>query len=423
MFRISNLVNLYFITLAIAPIICFLDYETVDQGFFKLYGATMLLLAILLLIRNGFSRSKLDIILFFALGVYLYNLAWDIILMQRTLERKGFVFDFFVNPYLHIAAFIYVIDNFKVSKDLVRLLIKVFIGTMLVASVVSFIQVVHDPFFFTPEKVIAYTRMMGAMYNDFEIRRVSIFGYLGNLEETISYLPLVAIVIAYFTLEKKKVPYLLLFLGFIVPFANNYRYAQLGYFITFLPLLIIGKSKLRTFLWITFFTILGGLLFVGILELMGFNLESYVRERLLSNSASTRLLAFEIFKKFFVRHPWFGSGVHLAEEVAVAIGGRSSQIHVGYLSHLYSYGIIGSAITFSFWFMIAKRFYRTAVRTQFWGSFAAILVFLWANVTQVYYQVFSLGLMMAFLFDRYYFTKWQDEITQSNNNISQESDK
>ena len=144
------------------------------------------------------------------------------------------------------------------------------------------------------------------------------------------------------------------------------------------------------------------LLAIG-LSLVGFDVEGYVEQRLLANSASTRLLAFEIFQKFFGRNPWFGSGVHLSNEVIVALAGRSSQIHVGYLAHLYSYGIIGSFLVFGFWLLIFIRFRRTALRTAYWGSVVGILVFLWANVTLVTYQIFTYGIMMSFLFDRYYY--------------------
>ncbi|TRX66358.1 O-antigen ligase family protein [Carboxylicivirga sp. M1479] len=408
MFKISNLIYLYFIALAFTPFVCFVDYKTVDQGFFKLYGATLLLLATALLIRKGVNKSKFDIILLFALGIYLFNLIWDITLQQRTLERKGFVFDFFVNPYVHITAFIYVIDNFKVPESLIKILTKIFIGTIIVSVLVSALQIVYDPFFFSPDEIVAYTRMMGAMYNDFEVRRVSIYGYIDNLSVTIAYLPIVGIVNSYYYLEKRKVLFVIVIIAILVPFANNYRYAQLGYFLTLIPFVALAKSKLRASIIIGVSLLFGLGLLLLFLDAIDFNIQSYIQERLMSDSASTRLLAFEMFAKFFGRHPWFGSGMHLTDELVTAIAGRSSQIHVGYLAHLFSYGIVGSLIAFTFWLMIARRFYKTAIRTGFWGSFIAIMVFLWANVTQVYYLIFSYGILMAFLFDKFYTQKYHE---------------
>lgn len=409
MFRITNIIYLYFIALAFSPIVCFLDYKTVDQGFFKLYGATMLLLSFVFLLRNGINRSKMDYIGLSALLVYVYYIVWDIVLVQGTLNRKGFVFDVFVNPYLHTVFLIYLVDNYKAPEGLIRNLITIFKGTVILAAIVSLIQFFHDSFFFTPDEFLAQARKMGAYGNSFEIRRTSIFGYLSALDVSMSFLPILGILTSYYALEKKKIPYLYLVLGFVVVFVNNSRYAQIGFFITLLPLLILSKNKLKTLVSaiLSIPLVLG--LFIGVLLLVGFDVEGYIQERVLADSASTRLLAVEIFNQFFGRNPWFGSGVHLSNEVIVALAGRSSQIHVGYLAHLYSYGIIGSFIVFTFWFLIAKRFYNTAIRTAYWGSLVGILVFLWANLTLVTYEVFTYGIMMSFLFDRYYLRKHYEE--------------
>ena len=413
MFRISNLIYLYFILLAFAPFVCFLDYATTDQGFYKIYGATLFLISLALLIRKGVNNSRFDRLIVAALLVYAYYLGWDIVLQQGTYARKGFAFDVFVNPYLHIASLIYVVDNYKIPESLINLLVKLFIGTIIASFVVSLIQFVHDPFFFTPDKLAAYARKMGAADDAFEVRRTSIFGYIGMLEVSQSFLPLVGLVTAYYAKVKHRIPFVWLVMGLVVVFATNSRFVQVGFLLTLMPLLILGKNKWRTFLVISFATPIIVLLFVQLLIVTGFDIDGYIQNRILANSASTRLLAFEIFQKFFGQNPWFGSGVHLSNEVIVALAGRSSQIHVGYLAHLYSYGIIGSFFAFGFWFLIARRFYKTAKITQFWGSFVGISIFLWANVTLVYYVIFTYGLMMSFLFDRYYWNKHYEETTKN----------
>jgi len=414
MFRISNLIYLYFILLSFAPIVCFLDYSTVNQGFYKIYGATLLLISLALLIRKGVNNSRFDGLIVAALVVYAYYLGWDVILQQGTYARKGFVFDAFVNPFLHIACLIFVVDNYKIPESLIKLLVKIFIGTIMASFVVSLIQFVHDPFFFAPDELAAYARQMGAADDAFEVRRTSIFGYIGMLEVSQSFLPIMALVTAYYAKVKHKIPFVWLIMGLVVVFATNSRFVQVGFLMTLMPLLILGKSKWRTLLIISFATPIIVLVFVQVLVFTGFDIDSYIQNRILANSASTRLLAFEIFQKFFGKNPWFGSGVHLSNEVIVALAGRSSQIHVGYLAHLYSYGIIGSFFAFGFWFLIARRFYRTAKITQFWGSFIGMGVFLWANVTLVYYIIFTYGLMMSFLFDRYYLNKHYEEVSKEN---------
>ncbi|WP_430814652.1 O-antigen ligase family protein [Carboxylicivirga sp. RSCT41] len=402
MFKITNLIYVYFLVVAFAPIVIFLDYETIDIGFNRLYGGSLILLSLLLLIKKGVNKSHFDTLLLGAFFVYIFYLVTDLVHTQGTVIRKGYVYDFFVNTSLHMFFLIYLVDNYKMPDSLFKYLILIFKGTVILAFLVSLIQFFDKPFFFTPDEISAHARRMGSYYSSFRIRRVSIFGYLGMHDISISFLPVFGILMSYYSMVKKRVPYLYLIMAFFVVFVNNSRYAQLGFLITLLPVFMLAKNKWRTALIIGV-SVPAALLLLAIgLNLIGFDVEGYVEQRLLADSASTRLLAFEIFQKFFGRNPWFGTGVHLTNEVIVALAGRSSQIHVGYLAHLYSYGIIGSFFVFGFWLSIFFRFRRTAIRTAYWGSLVGILVFLWANVTLVTYQIFTYGIMMSFLFDRYY---------------------
>jgi len=43
----------YFFALVLAPIVCYLDYNSIEQGFDRIYGSTVLILALLLLIGRG----------------------------------------------------------------------------------------------------------------------------------------------------------------------------------------------------------------------------------------------------------------------------------------------------------------------------------------------------------------------------------
>lgn len=89
------------------------------------------------------------------------------------------------------------------------------------------------------------------------------------------------------------------------------------------------------------------------------------------------------------------------EAASRAVG--SSQIHVGYLSHLVSYGIIGSFLLFSFWFLLAKDLYRKAKLTKYYGPFFAFIIFLFTNLTLVDFNLFYPGIFIAFVFSEYYY--------------------
>jgi len=153
---------------------------------------------------------------------------------------------------------------------------------------------------------------------------------------------------------------------------------------------------------VTFTIIIGSLfiLFLFTINLGKTGAGAYIAERLLANTASTRFLAFELFAKYFPENPFFGTGEHVTAELARSLQGRSSQIHVGYLSHLFEFGIFGSILLFSFWFYIAKRLFKTSRRFNYYGTFLGFLCFLVANLTLVKYSIFEYGIILSLLFNK-----------------------
>ncbi len=75
-----------------------------------------------------------------------------------------------------------------------------------------------------------------------------------------------------------------------------------------------------------------------------------------------------MFTEFFPNKPFFGTGIHVGEDLLRAIGGRSSQMHVGYLSHLYEYGIVGSILLFYFLYLVFRKFKRDSRFTSRWKA-------------------------------------------------------
>ncbi|TAJ12490.1 O-antigen ligase domain-containing protein [Marinilabiliaceae bacterium JC017] len=400
--RLSFLINLYFLMLPLAPIVCMFDHYSINQGFRKIYGATILLLGVLILLRKGIKECKIGMLSLLAFCVYCYYLIWDIVLWQGAIARKGFVYDFFTNPYLHIAFLIFVVDNFKISKELLNTIIVEIKYVLLIAFAVTLVQLLKDPFFLTPDDMVESAISSGMLEDVFDVRRVSIFGFSNVLDISLSLIPLLAIYTSDAVINKKSLPYIVVLVGMVIAFANNSRYLQVAFFFCLVPFAIEGRNKWRNALIVVLSIPFLILLSIQVLEFFEVDVEGYIQGRLLSASAGTRILAWEIFNQYFWDRPFFGTGVHLTDQVVVALAGRSSQIHVGYLAHLFSYGLIGSLLVFGFWGSIIYRFYVTARNTGFWGSFLGFLGFLWANVTLVYYNIFLHGIMLAFLFDAYY---------------------
>ena len=60
--------------------------------------------------------------------------------------------------------------------------------------------------------------------------------------------------------------------------------------------------------------------------------------------------------------------------------------------------------------MLTKSLLKTAKITNYWGSFFAFLIFLWAQATLVYHTIFFTGLIFALIFDKYYYDKYREYI-------------
>ncbi len=181
---------------------------------------------------------------------------------------------------------------------------------------------------------------------------------------------------------------------------------MVAFILTTLIIFVAQKRKVKGILKYTFSILLISLIFYQILMFFGYNLGDWFSQRLFAEGSiqsTTRYGALVNFIMYFPQAIFLGTGVHLTSELEYAshsVG--SSQIHVGYLSHLLSYGLVGSFLLFGFWYMLAKKLYNTAKSIGYWGSFFAFLIFLWANSTLVMYSIFFYGLIFALIFDKYF---------------------
>ncbi|MDN5290340.1 MAG: hypothetical protein PWQ06_579 [Anaerophaga sp.] len=395
----------YFIALVLSPLICFVDYYSIDQGFGRLFGSTIVFFALMLFIARGTENVVFRNYLSAGIILALYYTTWDLVLWQDTIARKGIFYEFFLNRTLQTVAVLFVVDNLTFSDKLMDVLVRLMKGLIVLGAIVSLLQVVYDPFFFTPEKFRESMLHYDWGTNVLHVRRLSVFGFTDVNDVGLSFLPMVALITGYEIKERDRIPVLILILAFFIAVVNNSRYIQLGFFVAAAPVLFYQKRVLRNLL-VAAVGLVVMVLFMGVvLQIIGYDVSQYVEERLLDESGGTRILAFEIFMRFFPDNPFFGTGRHLTDDVIVALANRSSQIHVGYLSHLFSYGLVGTFLAFLFWGLITRRLWLVAKKTGFYGSFFGFMVFWWANVTMVYYWVFTFGLILCYLFASYYDSK------------------
>ena len=189
---------------------------------------------------------------------------------------------------------------------------------------------------------------------------------------------------------------------------------------SFLLLIITKRHKLKLFLkYLVLVPIVISVFFVS-LNSVGIDASGIVEERILESdtkdirkkSAGTRLLAIEAFDRLFWRKPIFGqgnykygmggTGIRQDYELEQFLAGRSSQLHVGYLSVLYMYGFIGGICFFLFIFFFLRKMYIGSKITDIWSPFLGILSFALANLTLVSFSLLELGLIFAVLSNNYF---------------------
>jgi len=187
----------------------------------------------------------------------------------------------------------------------------------------------------------------------------------------------------------------------------------------FVILIANQRHKVREF---TKYAILVPVIAIGsliLLDSVGINATKIVNDRILESdkkninktSAGTRVLAFKAFNALFWDSPFFGVGSikygmggtgQQDYKLRSFLKGRSAQMHVGYVSLLYMYGLVGAFFFNGFLYLILRRLYRNAKKTRVWAPFLGFLGLAIGNLTLVTFSVFEMGLLIILVADRYY---------------------
>jgi hypothetical protein len=365
---------------------------------------------IIFIIVKG-KTAKIPSFLYLFIIYSVYQSIWSF--ANGGFERRG-LFQILVNR--DIAAIIFIIIiiyNTDFNERFIKKSILIIKITVIIAALVSLIQVV-DFSFMDSNPIWANGAVGNTLFGDLYLdRRGSIFGYINQNEMGLSYMPLLSVLIGILLYQRYRFYYFFLILGGISAILCNARYVMVAFLLITIQVLIAQKIKIKgLFKFLILFSI-SGFLFIQILLYFGYDFHDWYNTRLFAEGSlkeTTRYKAIGTFLKFFPQHVLFGFGGPTEEMVAASNAVGSSQIHVGYLAHLTYYGITGSFFLFGFWFLLAKKLYKTAKLTNYWGSFFAFLTFLWANVAMVYFSIFFYGIIFALVLDKYY----QDKFSEKN---------
>jgi hypothetical protein len=398
--RQMDLVKEYFLyLLALSPVFAFLVNEINViflpswPGVLGVFGIGLLLTSMISGVRNRIPQYIIPLILY-----VLYQFGWDIAKgVFSDINARNLIAYIFNFSWLHLLSVLIIIENTRLDEVFIQRLISIFKLTIIAAFAASLIQFFLNPFFLMSDQQVAHWKLVSI----YEIRLNSIFAPLGNTGMGESFIPILSILIGYYLFRQKKLQWYWLIMAAFVVFTNKSRFVYLNFLIILLQYPLLVKIKLLRIIKVVIGIFIAGILLVYLAEGFGYDMQRLLMDRILGESATTRFLAFELFAEYFPKNPIFGTGGHYENDLLRAIGGRSSGIHVGYLAHLYNFGIVGSIMLFGFWFMILRMFYLTAIKTRYFGSFLAFLAFLVANLTLVHYSIYFYGLLFAFVFNSY----------------------
>jgi O-antigen ligase len=140
---------------------------------------------------------------------------------------------------------------------------------------------------------------------------------------------------------------------------------------------------------------------------LGYDIKDVVENRILEKgndmgSAKARIRSYEVFLKVFPENPWFGVGPETKKNVIDMLEGVAPLIHVGYLSYLYYYGIVGCLLLFLAIFFLLKYAWEIGKKHNFWGTFYGLISFCLANLTFVYFNLSELGIVISLVYLRYF---------------------
>ena len=388
--------------LAFAPLLGFLDNVIFPHvlAYYTHLTYFLLFMVAIFLFTKGIKTTTFNSISFFLFLLFLYYLLRSYILPVQSNQKLILTSYAWIMP---VIAYITIIYNSTIKKQHIQFLISMIKVTIVVACFASLVQAIVNPSFWVFHGTSPSTI---STVEDFYQRNLSIFSYLDSNDLGFSFLPMFSILLGYI-LQNKATNRTIIFWAFlagITAFLSNARYVSFG-FILILFQIFFNTSYVKN-RRITLIGIFGvPITIFFLLQFIGYDLSDYVSNRLLSEeSNASRITSFFLFTEHFPEAPYWGTGVRATQSLWRELGNSEGfmQIHIGFLSHLYEFGVIGSFFLFSVYYLIVRKLITTKRLTGFSGSLFGFIVFLFANLTLVDYGIYFYGLLFVFVFDKYY---------------------
>jgi len=408
--------------IAIGPFVAYVTYDFFDIDFNRI----MQLLSYIGVFLMIFIKDKNKIVFPKYLIFYLLFILYVYYSAFIQLDREFDVKYLFSNKLIAGFNFFFIIENLHVSSKFYKKIIRISIGVFILAVMAILIQQAFNKNFFIRTDLVEGN----VQSSDNTDRLHSIYSWISFFGNGLGFVPIFILIVEYLDRKKKKILIWVVF-GVIYLILTKGRWIMLNGILVFVILFVNKKNQSVIFfkyLLMIPFLILSSAI---VLNVIGIDTKGIVEDRILETNkkdlskktAGTRLLAFTVFNKLYWDNAFFGVGSikygmggtgKQDLRLRQALGGRSSQLHVGYLSVLYMYGLVGGSFFYIFLYLMLKRLYRDAKRTTFWAPFLGILGFAIANLTLVTFRIFEVGLVIVFVANKFYVQ--QAELKEALNN-------
>lgn len=409
--------------LTVSPFIAYLMLTYFGVDFNKLFSVLSYFgVALILIHGNKNNPIKFPTYLWFYLLFVLYVYFSTFFLLDRKFKMI-----YLTNNFIIAINTLFIIENLSINKKYYDYLFKISRNILGIAVLVILIQQAYDSNFFMN---IRSTISLKEMNDATESRLDSIYSWVGEQSVGYCFVPIFLLVVEYFNKKKKKGKVLFwILLGIIFAVLTKARWIMLNTLFVFIMIVVTEKDKIKTI--ISYSILIPSILLFSyiVLNNVGINAEGIVKNRILESdkkmnnkSASTRLLAISVFNRLYWKNAVFGvgdlkygmgaAGKH-NYELSKALGGKSSQIHVGFLSLFYTYGAIGGLLFMLFTYYILKQMYQDSKKTKLWAPFFGVLGFFLANTTLVYLSFFEFGLIFAVMANKYFVKQVSQELKLS----------
>jgi hypothetical protein len=306
--------------------------------------------------------------------------------------------------------FFFVIENTHFDERFIRNMNRNVLLIVLISLIISLIQIWY-PFFFVSPRISGNIESSSYVL---ESRITSIYTWIDLNSLGISFPIFISILLSLFHDKKTRLPFIVIS-GVIVSFLSRARYVMLSTIIAFSQLFFVSKIEIRKKFYIILIFTCSLLILFSVAKVIGYNINQVINERILEKntnmgSFNARIFSYYVFLNKFPEHPLLGVGPETKSDVIRLLDGIAPMIHVGFLSYLYYYGLVGCFFLFLSIYYLLNDAWIVGKKYEFWGSFYGLLSFCFANTTMVYFNFSEMGIILVAIYLRYYNQKSISEL-------------